>query len=111
MKIQKEDIYEYMRNINFDEGLILLQDLASVINRNIEQENMMKEITIDKDLFNLSNMKNPYRIKIDLEDITKTVNIGDFFLERLEVEKQNEYNFANSLSYHDRLAYDKFHKD
>lgn len=105
MQLNKNDIIEYIINLNFDDGYNLIRDLVSIINTKTSERNNHQLNYIE------SNFIQYYMIDVSIKDIRENVNIGSFLLSMAEERKQAEYNFANSLDWHTRIQYDKFHKE
>jgi len=105
MKLSKNDIYEYINKLSFDEAYELIRNLANITNINTNKDNNYQLIKIEPEAIN------PYIINISLEDIRENFNYGSFLLDRLEDQKQNESEFTKCLDWHTRLQYDKFHKE
>ena len=104
MKLSKNDIYEYINKLSFDEAYELIRDLANIININTNKDNNYQLIKIESEAIN------PYIIDVSLKDIRENFNYGSFLLDRLEDQKRNKSKFTKSLDWHTKLQYDKFNK-
>jgi len=105
MELNKNDIYEYISKLSFDEGYELIRELVNIININTNKDNNCKLIKIESEAIN------PYIIDVSLKDIRENFDYGSFLLSRLEDQKQNESEFTKCLDWHTRIQYDKFHKE
>jgi len=88
MKLDKNNIYEYINKLSFDEGYELIRDLVNIINTNTNKDNSYKLIKIEPEVIN------PYIIDVSLKDIRENFNYGSFLLDRLENQKRNESEFT-----------------
>jgi len=105
LELSNNDIYEYINKLNFEKSYELIRHLVNIINNNISKNNS----------YQLTKIKlgtiNPYIIDVSLKDIRENVNYGSFLLDRLEGQKQAECSYENSLDWHTKIQYDKFHKE
>ena len=88
MKLSKNDIYEYINKLSFDEAYELIRNLANITNINTNKDNNYQLIKIESEAIN------PYIIDVSLKDIRENFNYGSFLLDRLENQKRNESEFT-----------------